>query len=68
MPPRLINIIEIPLLNLKNEKIAIIAIFKMTRNYKKFLRKTDLKSILSAQKYIQLFRHDENLSMLFVIS
>ena len=59
---KVVNSVYIPALNFGDEKITVNCIFNIRRNYKKLLRRSDLSCLLSAQKYVKLFRDDENLS------
>jgi len=59
---QLINIVQVPLSSFLNEKITINCVFKVRRNYKKILRRSDLSSVLSSQNYVKILRNDENIS------
>lgn len=61
-PPRVVSIVQIPLNSFEGERLNVYTIFKIRRGYQKLIRKSDLSSILSAQKFVRLFRSDENLS------
>eukprot|EP00826_Nyctotherus_ovalis_P024544 TRINITY_DN1896_c0_g5_i2.p1 TRINITY_DN1896_c0_g5~~TRINITY_DN1896_c0_g5_i2.p1 ORF type:complete len:326 (+),score=60.82 TRINITY_DN1896_c0_g5_i2:1066-2043(+) len=52
-----------PMHGLTDERLNVCTVFKIRRNYQRVLRRSDLSSILCAQKYVKLFRNDENLSM-----
>jgi len=56
----------IPLLYLKDEGILINSVYKITRNYQKQIRKSDLSSLLSSENYVNLIRNDNNLSNPFI--
>eukprot|EP00830_Metopus_es_P017249 TRINITY_DN5592_c0_g1_i1.p2 TRINITY_DN5592_c0_g1~~TRINITY_DN5592_c0_g1_i1.p2 ORF type:complete len:314 (+),score=37.76 TRINITY_DN5592_c0_g1_i1:16-957(+) len=63
VPPRLINIVQIPLWYFPGQKLSISCVFKVRRHYQRQLRRSDLSSILTAQKYVRIFRNDENLKI-----
>lgn len=62
MGPRVVNIVQIPVNNFTSVRLYVCCIFKIRRNYQKVIRRSDLSSMLTSQKYIRIFRNDENLS------
>lgn len=59
---QVVNSIYIPLWPFRDERLTVNSIFKVRRNYKKMLRRSDLSSMLASQNYVRMFRNDENIS------